>query len=188
MLRIIGIGNRMYGDDGIGPCLAGGLKSCSRYNPREVHIVPLDLPNHGDIVLLKDADHVIFIDSVVDESTMIYKIDVTKATVEELLELAQSGSGHGISPTSLIALAKVSGILSSQTIHLLLIGPLSPSFGEGLSDKAVSLAIDAVGMLVAMVRRQGYAIDVDMECLQSFLRDVCSDPLSPLDIDSRKRL
>lgn len=188
MLRIIGLGNRIYGDDGIGPCLAAALKSCSNQIHRNIEIIPLDLPSHGDITYLMGADSIILIDSILDDETKLYRIDINKATPSELLELAQSGSGHGLSPTTLVAWAKASGILVDQAVYLLVIGPLTPSFGKGLSDSAIVKAMQALDGLVRAASHHGYELNVDERCVYSFLKDVCSDPLLPLDSDSRNRL
>ncbi|GAB6148370.1 hydrogenase maturation protease [Stetteria hydrogenophila] len=186
MLRIIGIGNRIYGDDGVGPCLAAALKRCSRYDGEKLSIVSLDLPSHGDVALMEGADVIILLDAAVDGETRLYKVDLDRALPDELMDLAMSSAGHGISALNLLALARAAGALGrDQEVYMLDIGPLAPSFGSGLSRDAVSKALEALRLLVRVAKSHGYELEVDEGCVRSFLEGPCSDPLLPLDMDSR---
>ena len=180
MIKIIGIGNRMYGDDGIGPCLVSALKHCTE-SIDTVQFIPLDLPNHGDIIHLGNSSLIVLVDSAVDEKTVLYKVDTDKVDLRELLELAQSSSGHGINPLSLIALAKIAGILSNrQSIYLLLIGPLTPQFGTGLSKSAIREAIISLKKLENLIKSHGQAFRYNEDCIREFLENICRDPVNPL--------
>jgi hydrogenase maturation protease len=142
LIRIIGIGNRMHGDDGLGPCLAYALSKCGNWS-NNFSFIPLDLPNHGDIALLEDPDTIIIIDTSLEPINEIFSVDPTNISALDAVRLAQSGSGHSITPITLLALAHIVGVLTDKRVFLQLIGPLEPAFGRGLSSRAVELGLEA---------------------------------------------
>ena len=180
MIRIIGIGNRMHGDDGIGPCLAYALRKCSA-RVEGVNIIPLDLPNHGDIALLEEPDIIVFVDASPERGVRVYRLEPSRLSSLEMVRLAQAGSGHAISPITLVALASAAGLIEGKEVYLLTIGPLEPGFGSGLSPKAVELGVEAVRRLVGLLSGKGVDVRADEGCIHSVLSGACSDPLTPLD-------
>lgn len=179
MIRIVGIGNRMYGDDGIGPCLAYALLRCSD-RAEGLSIIPLDLPSHGDIALFEEPDVILLIDASPEPGVRLYRLESGNLSGTEMLRLAQAGAGHSISPITLVALAASAGLLKEKEVYLLTVGPLEPSFGVGLSDWSIELALRALDEITRFLRSHGIEIRVRPECVHSLLKGLCSDPLSPL--------
>ncbi len=187
MIRILGIGNRMYGDDGIGPCIAYTLAKCAS-NHSQIDIIPLDLPSHGDISLFAEPETIILIDSSPDAETIVYHVNPENLGELEKLELAQQGAGHNISSITLIALADNAGLLREKEIYLILVGPCQPEFGTGLSPQGILLAEKAVMKLKELMGELGIGLKIDYDCVRSLLSGTCSDPLSPLEDSSARRL
>ena len=186
MIRIIGIGNRIYGDDGIGPCTAHVLSKCMKSHAR-IDVVPLDLPSHGDISLFEEPDTIILLDSSPEPETKVYHVDPENLDEREKLKLAQQGSGHNISPITLIALASMAGLLHGKDIYLILVGPSKPEFGKGLSPQGADLVEVALGKLEKLMRVLGVGLEIDYDCIRSLLAGSCFDPLSPLEANSARR-
>ncbi|MCE4628527.1 MAG: hypothetical protein F7C34_05220 [Desulfurococcales archaeon] len=173
------MGNRMHGDDGIGPCLAYALLKCSD-RPKGLSIFPLDLPSHGDIALFEEPEVILLVDATPEPGVRLYRLEPKNLSDTEMLKLAQAGAGHSISPITLVALAASAGLLEGKRVYLLALGPLEPSFGRGLSDRAIDIALKAIDEIIRFLESHGCEIRVSLECVHSLLAGPCSDPLAPL--------
>jgi len=195
VVKVVGVGNRMYGDDGLGPCLVFALRNCVRSvagsNDGSVRVdyVVLDRPSHGDIGLLEDGDVILFVDSSPQEGIVLNRVELSRASSDDLVEAVGSSAGHNLSPLLLLALAFAAGLLRGKKAYLLTVGPLAPEFGRGLSSVAVKLALKAAATLEHFFKRElGYQASFDFSCVESILAGLCSDPLSELSESSSMNL
>lgn len=144
--RVIGIGCRDRGDDGVGPAVA--TEVAHRIGTgADVHVCSAD-PT-GLMELWQGARSVVLVDAVLDGSPA-GSVRVIDPTVDEIPDDACSISSHGLGVGAVIALGASLGKMPER---LLLVGVSAQGFeGEGLSDpvaRAIPEAADTVMELIA---------------------------------------
>ena len=152
-LRVVGLGNPIYGDDGIGSCLAQAL---SRFNP-----FVIDGNAHGIGILgnLTDAEVLIFLD--IDT-----KLPPGAVALEEIhgsltLEETRLIDAHRTPPSLLVGYLRAMG--KDVTAYLVAIGPgrvepLAPPSKEVLNAVPV-----AVSLLKEVVAKYGVELRADFD-------------------------
>ncbi|BFH74637.1 hypothetical protein SJAV_25810 [Sulfurisphaera javensis] len=118
-IKIIGMGNRLYGDDAIGSLVA----SC---------IGGLDAEANGfqALAFIEKGDIVFFIDAMImDEEFNLFKINVEKAEETEISD------PHRLSPIQVVSLAKKAGNVPKEA-YILAIKPERIDW-PGVSNEAI---------------------------------------------------
>lgn len=141
-LKILGIGNELMGDDGIGPVVARSLLSVV---PLDVEVVVggiagMQLIGHftaGVPVIVVDA-----IDTAVEPGA-IFRFNADECDVGSL----RSNTLHGHGLPYLIATARFARATPDVTVYAVQVGDVSPA-RDGLSD-SVAVAASRVADLVA---------------------------------------
>jgi len=62
---VLGVGNTLLGDDGVGYCLARAIRECGGVEGARVAAVQMINPGHVD--LLENVDYVVFIDAYLSQ-------------------------------------------------------------------------------------------------------------------------
>ncbi len=173
---IIGVGNRLFGDDGFGSCLAEALRKCSRGDPC---IYSLERLGPGDAWVFTGKKLVIFIDVVEDERVergwlALYKIDPYELSNGEAIEIIRQIDPHEIDPARLAVLAYVSGILDAEVL-LVGIRGYNYEFGQGVSEELIARGMRIVDFLAKLLYEKGYRLEIDEACMEASLRG-CSRP------------
>lgn len=134
---VLGLGNRMYGDDGFGSCLAEFL---SRQRLENVDVKDGDYMGLGLLGWLEGYELVIFLDAMskdlIDEDIKLLKIDPSKIGITEASELVTDA--HKVGPTQLAALAHKSGILRGEA-YLIALRAEKICWPCSMSDRAIRL-------------------------------------------------
>lgn len=146
---VVGYGNPLRGDDGIGWVIAGRLASDPRFAGTDVlqrhQLTPelaLDV-SRADRVVLVDARSGAPAGSVAIEQVAIERLDPASA--------AGTTWSHHLGPASLVGLAHAL-YGRAAAVHVVSVGVGSLELGEGLSpavETAMERAIDTVAELVA---------------------------------------
>ena len=128
---VIGIGNPLRGDDGIGPRVAGELAPTSSVEVRVVHQLTPDMA-----LWLKDAARVLFVDAGVDGEA---------ARVRRIHPSSRGVVGHSLSPEALLGWTEWVYERAPEA-WLLAVPGRSFDVAEGLSrevERAVPAAVEA---------------------------------------------
>ena len=150
---VLGLGNRMYGDDGFGSCLAEFL---SLQKVENVDVKDGDYMGLGLLGWLEGYDLVVFIDAaskdMVKEDVELFKIDPQRADVEEVSELVTDA--HRVGPTQLAALAVKSGILKGEA-YLVALRAEKVCWPCSMSERAIKLAPRAIELVNKVLSSKG---------------------------------
>ncbi|ALU12649.1 hypothetical protein EYM_06045 [Ignicoccus islandicus DSM 13165] len=168
---VLGIGNRMYGEDGFGSCLGEFL---SKQKLSDVEARDGDYMGMGLIGWLEGFSLVIFLDAVVDdvkEDLVVYKIVPENATYEELAELPVDA--HKASPTQLAAFAKRSGIFDGEA-YLVGLKAEKVCWPCPLTERAANLMPLAVDKVNEILRKYGFST-FSKEGLEEWVRSNCME-------------
>jgi hydrogenase maturation protease len=118
-VKIIGMGNRLYGDDAIGSLTA----EC-------MNVFDAEANGFQALTYIEKDDVVFFIDAMImDEEFNLFKIDVNKD------DYAEISDPHRLSPIQVISLSKKSGNTPKEA-YILAIKPERLDW-PGVSDKAI---------------------------------------------------
>jgi hydrogenase 3 maturation protease len=137
---LVGIGNKLRGDDGFGPYLVEGLKDSGHFPEANLMIVE-DVPeNYVFPISRKDVANIIFIDAVYLEApagTVVF------GPLAELEEISQIASTHKLSLHLAARVIEESG----KRVYLLGVVPSSLEFGRPLSQEIKKIADELKGLI-----------------------------------------
>lgn len=140
---VIGLGNPLMGDDGLGLIALERLRS--EYTiPPDVELVDGGTWGMNLLPVIEDAGRVIMIDAIDVAATPGTPVRLERARLPRYL--ATKISPHQVDLRDVLGLAELRGTLPNDTIALGL-QPLRVAFGEGLSD-VVRLGVDDLVALV----------------------------------------
>lgn len=188
-MLVLGIGNRIYGDDGVGVCLAYALSRCC--HTRDVDVVWVDRPTIGDIALLEGYEAVVILDAI-DYSSMsvlgldskaavaVIELDPARLDVNDVIGLVDNADAHTMDPTYIVSLAYSAGLFRGVA-YLVAVSVKDTEFGKGLSDEAKANALKALIELEKIVAtKHGATLGCDYGCVKSTLDNLCCNPLASL--------
>ncbi len=150
---VLGIGNRMYGEDGFGSCLGEFL---SKQELPNVEARDGDYMGMGLIGWLEGFSLVIFLDAVVDDAEgdlVVYEILPERASYEELVEMPVDA--HKASPIQLAAFAKRAGIFDGKA-YLVGLKAEKVCWPCPLTERAAKLMPRAVDAVNEILRKHGF--------------------------------
>ncbi|EZQ01604.1 MULTISPECIES: hydrogenase maturation protease [Acidianus] len=149
-VKVIGIGNRLYGDDAIGSLVA----ECLNFYDAEAN-------GFQALSFIKKEDIIFFIDAMLmDEDYGLFKIDVNKEYEVDISD------PHRLSPVQVIFLAKRSGELPSEA-YILAIKPERVDW-PGLSERVIQRAEGLFTKYREFLSK--YGIEVNPKQLKSCLK------------------
>jgi len=176
---VIGLGNRMYGDDGYGDVLAEALESCGA---RGFDVLRGGHAGLGLLGYLSEYDVVVFIDVVGPElggepgSVTVLEMDPARVSGEECAELlSREVDPHAISPVHLVALLYATGVFRGKA-YLIGVVPRSLEFGKPLSQTVFEATPKVLDVLRRILTRLGLTeFSWDEDCVLSHLERICSE-------------
>lgn len=167
-IRIIGVGNPLFGEEGVGYRIAKALLSCgmppSIVDALEVLDVSAIYP------LSENADCVIVLDAIMHgEAKDVRVLELRGEALEEALEELKVGlitiDPHVLSPIQLFLLAYAVGVFKGKAFIILI---PTESFEESeLSERTLGHTIKALEILKGLLSRLGMgetANSIDEEC------------------------
>jgi len=165
-VKVVGVGNTLFRDDGVGYYVARALMECSETDAEVAVVETLDTTAVG---LLEGADVVIFVDAADPSAASAPKVVTLDwpTTKESLGELrGEAFDPHNMSPLSLAAMAYLTGDFAGQ-VYFLLIPAHDISMGFGLSEETAEMAIGSATLLVRLVESAGASIRLNGDCYAS---------------------
>ncbi|ABM81197.1 hydrogenase maturation protease [Hyperthermus butylicus] len=178
-LLVLGVGNPLFADDGLGYCVVRGLEECSS-RPSCVEFEAVQALEPGLVALFEGRDHVVIID-IVDPrmlppaaKLLVVELDPNRLSSSEITGAIVSTSSHELNPASLAVLARASGLFNGRVTVLGV-----PGFNIELGGRVSGEALQALPVLVRELssrisRLCGEEIVVDMECFWRIVSRECS--------------
>lgn len=174
-ILILGIGNRLLGDDGVGSCFAEALSSLKL--PNWIKVVDGGL---GGIELLEEvegSDILFIVDSVSPEDALggrvrVYKVNELSLNPEEIARVLSEVGGHGVTSEVLIAIALALKKLPEET-YVVGIVPSAMELGDHLSDEAKEGCIKALEAIKSILRENRLIVEVDVKKFVERLNEIC---------------
>jgi hydrogenase maturation protease len=146
-ISVIGIGNTLKADDGVGVRVAEELSS--RDLGAGVEVVSGELAGMLLAPYFINSDHVIVVDAIDagDEPGSVFRF-----RAEDGLPMLRSHTSHGIGVTELMQAARLSGSKAEVMIYAIQIHDVRP-MSEGLSPAVQAAVPDVIEMVTAEVAR-----------------------------------
>ncbi len=166
-IRVIGVGNPLYGDEAAGYCMAVALQRCSVLEGAEV--LALDHLGPECALLLDGCDAAVFLDAgapdAAGEGYSVARIDTSRLTPREAVEVLRSVEPHSLDPVGLAVIARSAGV-SHGDLYLVAVRASRVGLGAGLSEETVRSSLAALEALVALLERLGVRARLDGECVR----------------------
>ncbi|MEM0092860.1 MAG: hydrogenase maturation protease [Thermofilum sp.] len=166
---VVGVGNRLYGDDGAGSCLAESLRRCHPELNVEVH----ETLSFWETGIFEGRLLVVIADAVNAQplgSPKLYKLEPRALPPEEVSSLLYSADPHDASPALLVTLAHAAGVLKGDC-YLLGIPAARVELGFGLSEEALRAMALALPLLERLLSRYGCSVNLKRDCLENAFRE-----------------
>jgi hydrogenase maturation protease len=153
----------MYGDDGVGYCVARALKLCIS---TKFDVEPRQTISLGDAALLLNRDLVVIIDAAIGiEDVEVYEVGREGGPP---LRLEDS---HSVDPLRLVEVASAAGF--NGRVLLVLVPVKSTEFGAGISVEALQNALKAILITCSLV---GVG-ECPLDCIKERMGDCLGEPL-----------
>lgn len=179
-ILLLGIGNTLHGDDGVGYCLVHGIKSCGGIEGAD--IAAIQELNPGHITILEGYDTIVFIDAYISDDmpesaqVAVLELDPSRLSEDEVAALIQEMDPHSLNPIRLMILSYAAQLFRGQA-YLVGIRPYRIEFPGGLSSeikKALPRALEELGRILAKL---GASIKADTDCIMKWIDENCDKPL-----------
>ena len=176
---MLGVGNPLFADDGLGYCVIRGLEECSS-RPECLDIVAVQALEPGLVALFEGKDHVIVVD-IVDPrmlprgaKLLVLEFDPTRLEEHEIMGAMLEAGSHELNPAMLALLGRAAGLFNGR---LTLLG--IPGFNIELGGTVSREALQLLDTVVKEVSRRVSSIcceelRIDMECFWSVVRSECN--------------
>lgn len=167
---MIGVGNTLFGDDGVGFYFAEALKRCSKAG---FPIEGRETLETTSLEMIEGVDTVIFIDAgdpkSVDRPRLLYfdKRKLEEVSEEALMEFMDP---HDMTPIQLVALGYKMGVFNGES-YFLLLPAYRLDIGFGLSERSLEQAAAARQMLEKLIESLGEDMSLEKECFTSVLQE-----------------
>ncbi len=171
---MVGLGNVMLGDDGVGVCLTEAVRKCSSPTP-SLRVEPVGLASPGHIYLLEGADAAIVVDAFegLKNDMVLLRVEVSRLEPADAVTMIQTLEPHSVDALRLLVLARSAGVFNGVA-YVLGIRPERMAFGEPLSCNTVQRALKAYRVLGRLLKIMGVDAVVDEACTREFLEKCCS--------------
>ena len=123
-VTVLGIGNTLMGDDGVGVRVAEALASRSLGAPGDVVVVTGAVAGMSLVGYLRESPHVIFADAIDagGPAGAVFRFDPDDAGVTQL----RSNTIHGMSVSYLVTAARMAGASPDVSVFAVQIGDVRP--------------------------------------------------------------
>lgn len=177
---VLGIGNTLHGDDGIGYCLVRGIEACGGIEGAE--IAAIQELNPGHITVLDGYGVVVFIDAFMSDDmpehaqVAILELDPSRLSKTEIAALVQEMDPHSLNPIRLMVLSYAAQLFKGSA-YLVGVRPYRIEFLEGLSTEIKKAIPKALEELRRVLAELGAAMKASTDCVRSWIENNCNKPL-----------
>ncbi len=176
-ILILGIGNRLLTDDGVGSCFAEVLSTFDL--PEGVEVVDgglggLSLMDHiegKEILILVDA-----LDPRDGEpgQVKLFKVNPGAVDPSEAIKMLVEAGSHGVVPELLVAAADAMGYLPAEA-YVLGIVPCLIDLGDGITAPAARGCLRALRILRKILSDRGFKLSVEDHRFKERLGEICPE-------------
>ncbi len=176
-ILILGIGNRLLTDDGVGSCFAEVLSTFDL--PEGVEVVDgglggLSLMDHiegKEILILVDA-----LDPRDGEpgQVKLFKVNPRAVDPSEAIKMLVEAGSHGVVPELLVAAADAMGYLPAEA-YVLGIVPCLIDLGDGITAPAARGCLRALRILRKILSDRGFKLSVEDHRFKERLGEICPE-------------
>lgn len=173
---ILGLGNRILGDDGAGSCFAEALSTLEL--PQWIRVVDGGLGGMELLEEIENSDVLFLVDSASPEEVprgdvRVYKVSETlPLSSEEIAMMIARAGSHGVTPEILLAIALTLGKLPKET-YVVGIGSASIEIVDRLSSEARGGCVKALRFIEEVLRDRGLIIEFNIESFRRRLEEIC---------------
>jgi hydrogenase maturation protease len=177
---VIGIGNTLLGDDGVGYCLARAVAECGGIEGARLSAVQMVNPGH--VTLLEGVEYAVFIDAYIspempeDADIAVLELDPTRLDPLDAAVAIEGFDPHNIDPLKLMVLARAAGVFNGKG-YMIGVKPERIEFNSGLSDTAVRRALKALSKLAEVLETLGCKLRAESSCVYSWMSKKCKGPV-----------
>lgn len=177
---LLGIGNTLHGDDGVGYCLVYGIKYCGGIEGAD--IANIQELNPGHITMLDGYETVVFIDAYISEDMpesariAVLELDPSWLREDEVVALVQEMDPHGLNPIRLMILSYAAQLFKGRA-YLIGIKPYRIEFSGGLSKDIKKALPQALEELRRILAKLGANMKADINCVINWVDRNCDKPL-----------
>jgi len=175
-ISILGVGNRLFGDDGAGSITVDVLKECLEVRDSSVNLFVFETLDTSLISLLEESDVVVFVDAILGvNEPKLYTVDPESAK-DEALEAVRLVDPHYLDPARLVSLAYITGRLKAR-VYLVGIPAKSLELGAGLSRETLQAIPIAIKLILKLLEHELKTPPrIDWGCVETKLALLKSSP------------
>ena len=179
-ILLLGVGNTLLGDDGVGYCLVRAISACGGVEGGRVAAVQMINPGH--IELLEDVDYVVFVDAYTspdmppDADIAVLELDPSRLDSLDAALAIEGIDPHNIDPLKLLVLARAASTFNGRGV-LVGVKPSRIEFNRGLTVEAVRRALKAYEKLAEILGKHGAKLRAARDCVERWMAEKCRGPL-----------
>ena len=162
-VTIVGVGNKLFGDDGAGTITVEVFGKCFKHG--NVRFLSFETLDTSVLHVFEESELLVFVDAVTNiDEPRLYIVDPESAR-EEIVGMLRPFDPHHLDPMRLTILAYASGKLKSK-VYLVGVPAKSLELGSKLSDETLKAIPKAVELLVKLLSRElSTPPDIDWRCI-----------------------
>ncbi len=169
---VLGVGNTIMGDDGVGYCFARALAECGGGEGVDVEAIPaLEL---GALGLLEERSLVVVVDACVVPEGKPGEVYVAEASGVE--ENGVPLHSHDTDPLKLLALARSLGVTRGRAVVVCVV-PYRIEAGLGVTSEVMGSLARVYHEVARLVEKAGGRLRASLDCVIGWVRERCSSPL-----------
>ncbi len=176
-ILILGIGNRLLTDDGVGSCFAEALSTFDL--PEWIEVVDGGLGGLNLIDYMEGKEILILVDALDPQDgdpgqVKLFKVNPGAVDPSEAVRMLVEAGSHGVVPELLVAAADAMGYLPGES-YVLGIVPCLIDLGDGITAPAARGCLKALHILRKTLSERGFQLPIDDHRFKERLREVCPE-------------
>ncbi len=176
-ILILGIGNRLLTDDGVGSCFAEALSTFDL--PEWIEVIDGGLGGLNLIDYMEGKEILFLVDALDPRDgepgqVKLFKVNPKAVEPAEAVRMLVEAGSHGVVPELLVAAADAMGYLPNES-YVLGIVPCLIDLGDGITVPAARGCLKALHILRETLSRRGFSLPVDDHRFKERLREICPE-------------
>jgi len=174
-ILILGIGNRLLTDDGVGSCFAEALSIFDL--PEWIEVIDGGLGGLNLIDYMEGKEILFLVDALDPRDgepgqAKLFKVNPKAVEPTEAIRMLVEAGSHGVVPELLVAAADAMGYLPRES-YVLGIVPCLIDLGDGITTPAARGCLKALHVLKETLSKKGFPLPVDDHRFKERLREIC---------------
>ncbi len=176
-ILILGIGNRLLTDDGVGSCFAEALSTFTL--PEWIEVVDGGLGGLNLIDYMEGKEMLFLVDALDPRDgepgqVKLFKVNPKAVEPSEAIRMLIEAGSHGVVPELLVAAADAMGYLPGES-YVIGIVPCLIDLGDGITTPAARGCLEALHLLREMLSERGFPFSIDDHRFKERLREICPE-------------